>query len=114
MCDFLQIGDSLFVDLPRVRLDGGAKKFRQRWGYELANQPPVLLEEDEDEDEDHATDSVSLRETGPAVAVCVPSPAGELYTHAYTLSNASASGGSPSRLFDENQTKTVLPTLAKA
>lgn len=72
----LQIGDSLFVDLPRVRLDGGAKKFRQRWGYELANQPPVLLEEDEDEDD--ATDSVSLQETGSRpVATCVPSPLGK-------------------------------------
>ncbi|XP_050524754.1 ras GTPase-activating protein raskol-like isoform X2 [Daktulosphaira vitifoliae] len=58
----LSIGDSLFVDLPRVRLDGGSKKFRQRWGYELINQPPVLLEEDE-EDEDQVADSQSLRET---------------------------------------------------
>lgn len=59
----LQIGDSLFVDLPRVRLDGGAKKFRQRWGYELVNQPAVLLEEDEEADPDDVIDTVSLRET---------------------------------------------------
>lgn len=64
-----------------MRLDGGAKKFRQRWGYELINQPPVLLEEDEDEDEDDVTDSVSLRETtvtGPAASsLCAPSSMGE-------------------------------------
>lgn len=64
-----------------MRLDGGAKKFRQRWGYELANQPPVLLEEDEDEDEGDVTDSVSLQETtsskSAVVAICVPSPLGE-------------------------------------
>lgn len=75
----LQIGDSLFVDLPRVRLDGGAKKFRQRWGYELINQPPVLLEEDEDQDEDDAPDTASLRETTTksTTAVCIPSPMGK-------------------------------------
>ncbi|KAL4107801.1 hypothetical protein QTP88_018091 [Uroleucon formosanum] len=73
------IGDSLFVDLPRVRLDGGAKKFRQRWGYELINQPPVLLEEDEDQDEDDAPDTASLRETTAksTTAVCIPSPMGK-------------------------------------
>jgi len=67
------------VDLPRVRLDGGAKKFRQRWGYELINQPPVLLEEDEDQDDDDAPDSASLRETTerPAAPVCIPSPMGK-------------------------------------
>lgn len=67
------------MDLPRVRLDGGAKKFRQRWGYELINQPPVLLEEDEDQDEDDAPDSASLRETTArsAAAVCIPSPMGK-------------------------------------
>lgn len=69
------------MDLPRVRLDGGAKKFRQRWGYELVNQPPVLLEEDEDEDEENTTaDSTSLQETTtrPA-ALCAPSPLGEFF-----------------------------------
>ena len=35
------------MDLPRVRLDGGVKAFRQRWGYEL-QPPPTLVEEDED------------------------------------------------------------------
>ncbi|XP_060834528.1 ras GTPase-activating protein raskol-like isoform X2 [Rhopalosiphum padi] len=80
----LSIGDSLFVDLPRVRLDGGAKKFRQRWGYELINQPPVLLEEDEDQDDDDAPDSASLRETTerPIAAVCVPSPMDTSYEKA--------------------------------
>lgn len=65
------------MDLPRARLDGGAKKFRQRWGYELVNQPPVLLEEDEDEDEEDAPDSTSLQETTTRpTAMCVPSPLG--------------------------------------
>jgi hypothetical protein len=51
----VQIGDALFVDLPRVRLDGGAKAFRKRWGYELSPPPPLLEEEEEEygeEDED--------------------------------------------------------------
>ncbi|CAB3368864.1 Hypothetical predicted protein [Cloeon dipterum] len=66
----MAIGDSLFVDLPRVRLDGGAKAFRQKWGYEPC-QPPPLLEEEEgvipegDEDEDSSVaDCTSLREEG--------------------------------------------------
>ncbi|RZF36834.1 hypothetical protein LSTR_LSTR012712 [Laodelphax striatellus] len=62
----LAIGDALFVELPRVRLDGGAKAFRQRWGYEGGNAPaaPPLMEEDEGE-EGHTADegeTVSLRE----------------------------------------------------
>ncbi|XP_071443559.1 ras GTPase-activating protein raskol isoform X2 [Hetaerina americana] len=51
----MSIGDALFVDLPRVRLDGGAKAFRKRWGYELSPPPPLLEEEEEEygeEDED--------------------------------------------------------------
>lgn len=48
------------MDLPRVRLDGGAKAFRQRWGYE-GSAPPPLLEEDE-EDGDTEAETVSLRE----------------------------------------------------
>jgi len=65
-----QIGDSLFVDLPRVRLDGGAKVFRQRWGYEPCPPPPLLEEEEGvipegDEDEDSSVaDCASLREEG--------------------------------------------------
>jgi hypothetical protein len=41
-----------------VRLDGGAKAFRRRWGYDLV-PPPTLLEEEEDED------SVLANENGP-------------------------------------------------
>ena len=63
----LQIGDSLFVDLPRVRLDGGGKAFRKQWGYEKA-QPPTLLEEEEEDDEDgeegELSETQSLREDG--------------------------------------------------
>ena len=45
-----QIGDSLFYDLPRVRLDGGARNFKKRWGYDLTTPPPPLLEEDGEDD----------------------------------------------------------------
>ncbi|XP_064092568.1 uncharacterized protein LOC135205657 isoform X4 [Macrobrachium nipponense] len=61
------IGDSLFYDLPRMRLDGGARAFRRRWGYELT-PPPTLVEEDEDDpyaiphEEDHE-DNLSYTET---------------------------------------------------
>ncbi|XP_046404023.1 ras GTPase-activating protein raskol isoform X2 [Ischnura elegans] len=47
-----KIGDALFVDLPRVRLDGGAKAFRKRWGYEISPPPPLLEEEEEEYGED--------------------------------------------------------------
>ncbi|KAG8317813.1 hypothetical protein J6590_018207 [Homalodisca vitripennis] len=57
----VKIGDALFVELPRVRLDGGAKAFRQRWGYEGA-APPPLLEEDEEGEADTEAETVSLRE----------------------------------------------------
>lgn len=61
-----QIGDSLFYDLPRVRLDGGARAFRRRWGYELT--PPPTLVEEENEDDPYALpnddgDNLSYTET---------------------------------------------------
>nr|XP_053627579.1 uncharacterized protein LOC128685096 isoform X4 [Cherax quadricarinatus] len=61
------IGDSLFYDLPRMRLDGGARAFRRRWGYELT-PPPTLVEEEEENDEDpysilHDDDNLSFGET---------------------------------------------------
>ena len=40
------------MDLPRVRLDGGGKAFRRRWGYDLVPPPTLLEEEEEDEDLD--------------------------------------------------------------
>ncbi|XP_017765678.1 PREDICTED: probable Ras GTPase-activating protein isoform X3 [Eufriesea mexicana] len=55
----------MFVELPRVRLDGGARAFRQHWGYEsrpLA-PPPPLIEEDEAAVE---PETVSLREANTA------------------------------------------------
>lgn len=58
----LSIGDALFVDLPRVRLDGGAKAFRQRWGYEGGAPPPLLEEDEEEEEGDTEAETVSLRE----------------------------------------------------
>ncbi|KAK9304901.1 hypothetical protein QLX08_003853 [Tetragonisca angustula] len=60
-----KLGDAMFVELPRVRLDGGARAFRQHWGYEsrpLA-PPPPLIEEDEAAIE---PETVSLREANTA------------------------------------------------
>ncbi|XP_059484332.1 disabled homolog 2-interacting protein isoform X3 [Neocloeon triangulifer] len=80
-----KIGDSLFVDLPRVRLDGGAKAFRQRWGYDPCPPPPLLEEEEGvipegDEDEDSSVaDCTSLREEG---YMYVASPADTSYEKA--------------------------------
>lgn len=55
----------MFVELPRVRLDGGARAFRQYWGYETRPlaPPPPLLEEDEAAIE---PETVSLREANTA------------------------------------------------
>lgn len=56
----------MFVELPRVRLDGGARAFRQYWGYESTRHlipPPPLLEEDEAGIE---PETVSLREANTA------------------------------------------------
>jgi len=65
-----QLGDAMFVELPRVRLDGGARAFRQHWGYETRPlaPPPPLIEEDEAAIE---PETVSLREANTA------SPIGE-------------------------------------
>ncbi|KAL2715314.1 ras GTPase-activating protein raskol isoform X14 [Vespula squamosa] len=64
------LGDAMFVELPRVRLDGGARAFRQHWGYEsrpLA-PPPPLIEEDEAAVE---PETVSLREANTASPIAV-------------------------------------------
>jgi len=53
------------VDLPRVRLDGGAKAFRQKWGYDIASPLGLLEEVDEEENANEDTsisESTSLRE----------------------------------------------------
>ncbi|XP_011329978.1 probable Ras GTPase-activating protein isoform X3 [Ooceraea biroi] len=65
-----KLGDAMFVELPRVRLDGGARAFRQHWGYETRPlaPPPPLIEEDEAAIE---PETVSLREANTA------SPIGE-------------------------------------
>ena len=61
----------MFLDLPRVRLDGGGKAFRKQWGYETAPPPTLLEEEEEDggedaeeEEEDDLSETQSLREDG--------------------------------------------------
>ncbi|KAL6264578.1 hypothetical protein P5V15_004680 [Pogonomyrmex californicus] len=61
----LFLGDAMFVELPRVRLDGGARAFRQHWGYETRPlaPPPPLIEEDEAAVE---PETVSLREANTA------------------------------------------------
>ncbi|KAL6447998.1 hypothetical protein ACFW04_000203 [Cataglyphis niger] len=61
----LRLGDAMFVELPRVRLDGGARAFRQHWGYETRPlaPPPPLIEEDEAAVE---PETVSLREANTA------------------------------------------------
>ena len=55
----------MFVELPRIRLDGGARAFRQHWGYETRPlaPPPPLIEEDEASIE---PETVSLREANTA------------------------------------------------
>ncbi|XP_024947249.1 probable Ras GTPase-activating protein isoform X6 [Cephus cinctus] len=60
-----KLGDAMFVELPRVRLDGGARAFRQHWGYETRPlaPPPPLIEEDEVAVE---PETVSLREANTA------------------------------------------------
>ncbi|XP_014482654.1 PREDICTED: probable Ras GTPase-activating protein isoform X5 [Dinoponera quadriceps] len=60
-----KLGDAMFVELPRVRLDGGARAFRQHWGYETRPlaPPPPLIEEDEAAVE---PETVSLREANTA------------------------------------------------
>ncbi|XP_043276483.1 disabled homolog 2-interacting protein isoform X4 [Venturia canescens] len=60
-----KLGDAMFVELPRVRLDGGARAFRQHWGYESRPlmPPPPLIEEDEAGIE---PETVSLREANTA------------------------------------------------
>ncbi|XP_050722348.1 uncharacterized protein LOC127001597 isoform X2 [Eriocheir sinensis] len=63
----MAIGDSLFYDLPRMRLDGGARAFRRRWGYELTPPPTLVEEENEDDPYDlppgHEEDNLSYTET---------------------------------------------------
>ena len=79
----MQIGDALFVDLPRIRLDGGAKAFRQRWGYEVS-PPPTLMEVEEEDDEGRECggngegETVSLRDDGNAPTM---SPLGKSNNH---------------------------------
>ncbi|XP_054715023.1 ras GTPase-activating protein nGAP-like isoform X2 [Uloborus diversus] len=52
------IGERLFLELPRVRLDGGRQAFRRRWGYDIG--VPSVPEEDEDSSE--LSETTSLRD----------------------------------------------------
>ncbi|GIY34257.1 uncharacterized protein CEXT_562271 [Caerostris extrusa] len=52
------IGERLFLELPRVRLDGGRQAFRRRWGYDMG--VPCVPEEDEDSSE--LSETTSLRD----------------------------------------------------
>ncbi|GIX97021.1 uncharacterized protein CDAR_94941 [Caerostris darwini] len=63
MCHFIieflyDIGERLFLELPRVRLDGGRQAFRRRWGYDMG--VPCVPEEDEDSSE--LSETTSLRD----------------------------------------------------
>ncbi|XP_035210763.1 ras GTPase-activating protein raskol-like [Stegodyphus dumicola] len=53
-----RIGERLFLELPRVRLDGGRQAFRRRWGYDMG--VPSVPEEDEDSSE--LSETTSLRD----------------------------------------------------
>lgn len=81
---YFQLGDAMFVELPRVRLDGGARAFRQHWGYETRPlaPPPPLIEEDEAAIE---PETVSLREANTA------SPIGEYHWSILIWPNCSSS-----------------------
>lgn len=65
-----KVGDAVYADMPRVRLDGGARQFRRRWGYEgpaVAGGPSGSVNggyalEDIEEDGDDYSDTYSLRE----------------------------------------------------
>ncbi|KAF8773111.1 Ras GTPase-activating protein raskol like protein [Argiope bruennichi] len=54
----MSIGERLFLELPRVRLDGGRQAFRRRWGYDMG--VPSVPEEDEDSSE--LSETTSLRD----------------------------------------------------
>jgi len=56
----LQVGDALFVDLPRIRLDGGPRALRARWGCDLGT-----LEEDEDCSGVHLNADDAVQATSP-------------------------------------------------
>uniref|UniRef100_A0ABD2WW40 Uncharacterized protein n=1 Tax=Trichogramma kaykai TaxID=54128 RepID=A0ABD2WW40_9HYME len=76
-----KMGDAMFVELPRVRLDGGARVFRQHWGYESTRTlapPPPLIEEDEGGIE---PETVSLREANTASPIERPDASFAEYMH---------------------------------
>lgn len=54
------MSDAVFVELPRVRLDGGVRAARQWLG------PPCLPEEPEDDDT-NAEDTISLKESASSI-----------------------------------------------
>lgn len=54
-----------------MRLDGGAKAFRQKWGYDVSSPLGLLEEVDEEDDQNEDTsisESASLREDLPSSA----------------------------------------------
>ena len=76
------MGDSVFVgDVPRVRLDGGTRHFRRRWGYDAAatagsgsgiGAATSLLEDIDEDADDYYSDTYSLRSE-----LCAPAPAAD-------------------------------------
>lgn len=61
-----QVGDMVFCDTPRIRLDSGGRQFRRRWGYDGSSGGPGSLNgghlEDIEEDGDDFSDTYSLRD----------------------------------------------------
>lgn len=61
----------MYSDLPRVRLDGGGRQFRRKWGYDAAINPASNTSgqlEDIDEDGDDYSDTYSLREETSSIS----------------------------------------------
>jgi hypothetical protein len=95
----------VYSDLPRIRLDGGGRQFRRRWGYDQqsnmldaaglggvgvsviggASVQSAALE-DIEEDLDDFSDTYSLREEQQADGYVVPVPGERTPSNKYTPS----------------------------
>ncbi|CAB0039620.1 unnamed protein product, partial [Trichogramma brassicae] len=122
-----QMGDAMFVELPRVRLDGGARVFRQHWGYESTRTlapPPPLIEEDEGGIE---PETVSLREANTASPIASRRLDGAHHQQACELANCGLAiehrtisrpsttiVPSPDRIYDTHHCETIRVSLASA
>ena len=97
------MGDTVYSDLPRIRLDGGGRQFRRRWGYDqqsnmldAAGQGGVgggvigsgsvqsAALEDIEEDLDDFSDTYSLPDEQQTDGYVVPVPGERTPTNKYT------------------------------